>query len=144
MEIYCQVTQQGLIPLYDSDLEQKRRLKTGSTVLCRISKPRNLRFHKKFFALLRLTFDNLPEHLHASLGIYSEEDMLMSVKIDLGLTTVVRIAGRDVLREGSISFAAMDETEFDGFYHRTVNLILHKYLRGTDRQALLDEVRKYY
>ena len=49
------------MPLYDSDLDLKRRLKVGSTVRCRVTNPRNYRFHKKFFALVRLTFDNLPD-----------------------------------------------------------------------------------
>ena len=62
MDIYCRVTEQGLVPMYDSDLEEKRRLKIGDTVLCKISRPRNYEFHKKFFALVRLTYENLPEY----------------------------------------------------------------------------------
>ena len=60
MDIYCRVTPYGLVPLYDSDHDLKQRLRVGSTVRCRVSLPRNYRFHKKFFALVRLTFDNLP------------------------------------------------------------------------------------
>lgn len=143
MKILCQVTELGLMPMYDSDLEEKRKLKIGSTVLCDVKKPRNYKFHKKFFALLRLTFDNLPHHLHESLNIYSEEDLLLSLKIDLGISFVVNISGHDVYREGSISFAAMDEAEFEGFYHRCVNVILHRYLKGTGRQDLIDEVERF-
>lgn len=143
MKIYCRVTEYGLVPMYDSDLDEKKRLKIGSTVLCDIKKPRNYKFHKKFFALLRLTFDNLPHHLHDGLNIYSEEDLLLSLKLDLGISSVVRMGARDVYRDGSISFAAMDETEFDGFYNRCVNMILNRYLRGTNRADLLEEVDRY-
>lgn len=48
MKIYCRVTDLGLVPMYDSDYEEKKRLKVGDTVLCDIKKPRNYEFHKKF------------------------------------------------------------------------------------------------
>lgn len=133
----------GLVPMYDSDYDDKRRLKIGDTVLCRISKPRNYEFHKKFFALVRLTFENLPERLHMMLNIHSEEDMLTCLKLDLGLAAVVYHGGRQIVRPGSISFAAMDNTEFERFYQRCVDIILHTYLRGTDRQELLDEIANF-
>ena len=60
MDMFCRVTSHGLVPLYDSDYELAKRLRVGTTVRCRISLPRNYEFHKKFFALVRLTFENLP------------------------------------------------------------------------------------
>lgn len=142
-EIYCKVTVNGLVPMYDSDLEEKKRLKIGATVLCSIKKPRNYQFHKKFMALIRLTFDNLPEHLHDYLSIYSEEDMLRSIKLDLGLSSIKTIAGRDHVIEGSISFAKMDELEFERFYKRSIDIILNVYLRGCDYDSLRDEILRF-
>ena len=46
--------------MYDSDLDEKHRLRIGDNVLCTIKRPRNYEFHKKYFALLRLTVANLP------------------------------------------------------------------------------------
>lgn len=143
MKILCRVTDIGLMPMYDSDYDEKKKLRVGDTVLCDIKRPRNYEFHKKFFALIRLTFENLPEHLHNSLHIYSEEDMLLSLKIDLGLCTTVRYGFREVIKEKSISFSAMDETEFQRFYSRSIDMILHRYLRGTDRQALIEEIERF-
>ena len=143
MKIYCRVTDLGLVPMYDSDYDEKKRLKIGDTVLCDIKKPRNYEFHKKFFALVRLTYDNLPEHLHEALNIYSEEDMRTCLKMDLGLYSIVRLGFREYINPQSISFAAMDETEFERFYHRCIDIILRLYLRGTDRQDLLDEIERF-
>ena len=143
MDIYCRVTPNGLVPMYDSDYNEKQRLRDGDTVLCHISKPRNYEFHKKFFALVRITFDNLPERLIQMLGIRSEEDMLDCLKIDLGLFSTLWHGGRQVVRLGSISFAAMDNTEFEKFYNRCITLILDKYLCGTDRQAVIEEVEHF-
>lgn len=143
MDIYCRVTELGLIPMYDSDYDEKQRLKVGETVLCRISKPRNYEFHKKFWALVRMTFENLPERLHRMLDIFSEEDMLVSLKLDLGYATTFWHGNRQVVRLESISFASMDETEFERFYQRSIDIILEKYLRGTSRQDLLDEIARF-
>ena len=143
MKIYCKVTSQGLVPMYDSDYDEKQRLKLGETVLCDITKPRNYEFHKKFFALVRMTYQNLPERLHSMLNIRSEDDMLTCLKLDLGLATVIYQGGRHLIKVGSISFASMDETGFETFYRNCIDVILTKYLRGTDRQDLIDEIERF-
>lgn len=143
MDIYCRVTDIGLIPMYDSDLDEKHRLRIGDNVLCTIKRPRNYEFHKKYFALLRLTVDNLPHLIQQQMQIFTEEDLLDCLKIDLGLFTTRWHGGRQIVKTGSISFAKMDNTEFEKFFSRSVDAILRIYLRGTDRQALIEEVENY-
>lgn len=143
MEIYCRVTDTGLVPMYDSDYEEKKRLKVGETVLCTIKRPRNYEFHKKFFALLRLTVDNLPHLIQQQMQIFTEEDMLDCLKMDLGLYTTCWHGGREIIKAGSISFAKMDNSEFETFFNRSIDAILRTYLRGTDRQALIEEIENY-
>lgn len=143
MDIYCRVTDIGLIPMYDSDLDEKHRLRIGDNVLCTIKRPRNYEFHKKYFALLRLTVANLPHLIQQQMQIFTEEDLLDCLKIDLGLFTTRWHDGRQIVKTGSISFAKMDNTEFEKFFSRSVDAILRIYLRGTDRQALIEEVENY-
>lgn len=143
MDIYCRVTDIGLIPMYDSDLDEKHRLRIGDNVLCTIKRPRNYEFHKKYFALLRLTVANLPHLIQQQMQIFTEEDLLDCLKIDLGLFTTRWHGGRQIVKTGSISFAKMDNTEFERFFSRSVDAILRIYLRGTDRQALIEEVENY-
>ncbi len=143
MDIYCRVTDIGLIPMYDSDLDEKHRLRIGDNVLCTIKRPRNYEFHKKYFALLRLTVANLPHLIQQQMQIFTEEDLLDCLKIDLGLFTTRWHGGRQIVKTGSISFAKMDNTEFEKFFTRSVDAILRIYLRGTDRQALIEEVENY-
>ena len=143
MDIYCRVTDIGLIPMYDSDLDEKHRLRIGDNVLCTIKRPRNYDFHKKYFALLRLTVANLPNLIQQQMQIFTEEDLLDCLKIDLGLFTTRWHGGRQIVKTGSISFAKMDNTEFEKFFSRSVDAILRIYLRGTDRQALIEEVENY-
>lgn len=143
MDIYCRVTDIGLIPMYDSDLDEKHRLRIGDNVLCTIKRPRNYEFHKKYFALLRLTVANLPHLTQQQMQIFTEEDLLDCLKIDLGLFTTRWHGGRQIVKTGSISFAKMDNTEFEKFFSRSVDAILRIYLRGTDRQTLIEEVENY-
>lgn len=143
MDIYCRVTDRGLIPMYDSDLDEKHRLRIGDNVLCTIKRPRNYEFHKKYWALLRLTVANLPHLIQQQMQIFTEEDLLDCLKIDLGLFTTRWHGGRQIVKTGSISFAKMDNTEFEKFFSRSVDAILRIYLRGTDRQALIEEVENY-
>ena len=144
MDIYCRVTPYGLVPLYESDHDLKQRLKVGSTVRCRVSQPRNYEFHKKFFALVRLTYDNLPLPLVERWNVRSENDMLRRFKRDLGyFTATVNDCGEREIEYRSISFAAMDEEEFERFYDDCVNLVLYGYIPGINRQDLLEEVERF-
>ena len=144
MDIYCLVTPYGLVPLYDSDHDMKLRLRVGSTVRCRVTLPRNYEFHKKFFALVRLTFDNLPLPLVERWGIHNADGMLRRFKRDLGyFSSTVNEDGEREIAYRSISFAAMDEADFERFYNDCVDLVLHKYVRGLGREELEEEVERF-
>lgn len=144
MDIYCRVTPYGLVPLYDSDLDLKRKLKVGSTVRCRVTNPRNYRFHKKFFALVRLTFDNLPAPLAELWDIRSTDDMLRRFKRDLGcFRSFTAHDGVTEIEYRSISFAAMEQHEFERFYDDCVNLVLTRYIRGLDKKDIEEEIERF-
>lgn len=143
MDFYCRVTSKGLVPMDETDREIAKQLRLGQDVKVHISMPRNIKFHRKFFALLKLTLDNLPDKIQNTLHIYSIEAMLVAVKIDLDYYDTVKVCGRNVVKLRSISFAKMDEIQFERFYDLTVTDILSNYLRGTDRNALLQEVEQF-
>ena len=144
MDIFCKVTPYGLVPLYDSDLEARKRLRAGSVVKCKVSNPRNYEFHKKFFALVRLTFDNLPARLAEYWNVNNEGDMLRRFKWDLGyFSSSYNENGEKEIEYGSISFAAMEQHEFERFYNQCVDLVLYKYIKGLDKQDLITEIEKF-
>lgn len=144
MDIFCKVTPHGLVPLYDSDLDMKRRLRVGSVVRCRVSNPRNYEFHKKFFALVRLTFDNLPSRLAELWKIHNEEDMLRRFKRDLGYyTATYNERNEREVEYHSISFSAMEQHEFERFYNQCIDLVLARYIRGLDKQDLITEIENF-
>lgn len=144
MDIFCKVTPCGLVPLHDSDLDLKKRLRVGSVVRCKVSNPRNYEHHKKFFALVRLTFDNLPLPLVEKWNIRNEYDMLRRFKRDLGyLTNTINEYGEHEIEYLSISFAAMEQHEFEQFYNQCIDLVLFKYIKGIDKQDLITEIENF-
>src|SRR4051812_48782179 len=58
MDIWVRCSLGGLVPMYDTDLENKKKLKVGSEYLVSVKMPRNIRFHRKIFALYNLVFQN--------------------------------------------------------------------------------------
>ena len=144
MDIFCKVTPYGLVPLYDSDYDLKKRLRVGSVVKCKVSNPRNYEHHKKFFALVRLTFDNLPSNLAEYFKVYNEEDMLRRFKRDLGyFKTSLNERGEKEIEYQSISFSAMEQHEFERFYNQCIDLVLYKYLKGIDKEDLIIEIENF-
>jgi hypothetical protein len=74
MEIFLVKTQSGaLAPFDDADAQRMAKIKTNEVVRAEITKPRNLLFHKKFMALVRLVFENQERY-------NSIEDLLVEFK----------------------------------------------------------------
>lgn len=118
MAIEIMVSRVGnrLVPAYDSDSEAIKSLKSDEVVSCKITRPRNLEHHRKFFALMNLCFNNQdkydsPEVLRKVLtlkaGYYDE------VVTDKGVVYLPK----------SISFSKMDQSEFQVFYGRFLDVV---------------------
>lgn len=143
MKIYCRRTQQGFVPLYESDYEVLKRLKEGAEVLVEVKQERNTKFHKKFFALLRLTLDNLPERIIAEYHLYGVEDLLIIIKYLLGYAELVKVGNWQYLSPRSIAFSKMTEQEFSDFYARAVQLIIHTFLPGMTTEDIENEIYRF-
>ena len=46
---------------YDSDAEAVKHIPIGESVKAKFTKSRNVRHHRKFFAMLKMVTDNMPE-----------------------------------------------------------------------------------
>ena len=147
MEFYCRVLPEGLVPLDDADWSEKNKLGIGKDVKVHITKPRNLKFHRKFMALLTIVYDNLPEKFcdpeDSDNYIGNLSSLLIAIKIDLGYCDILRVDGKLIYKPKSISFGKMDQSEFEHFYDLAVTDILKKYLCGTNRNLLLQEVEAF-
>ncbi len=106
------------------------KMQDGEVTHLKITRPRNVRHHRKAFALLNLVFE--AQEQYATL-----EDMLDDIKIALGHCRIFYgMGGAQRIIPSSISFSAMDQTSFEEFYRRMVDLILTKILPHANRADL--------
>ena len=117
MKIFLRNTLHGLIPLYPSDYNEKRKLKLGQDYECDVRNPRNVGFHRKFFALLNVGHENT--QLNMPFDTYRKYMIIKAGYFDAyetpkGLFYDAR----------SISFASMEEDEFEELYSRVLDKII--------------------
>jgi len=112
LKILLHNTDRGLVPVYGSDYDQKKKLKIGEEYLAEIRKPRNIKFHKKFFALIELCFQNQEVY-------NNREHMRKQLTMSAGYyDTFVNHKGNTCYEPKSVAFSKMDEAEFSEFYER--------------------------
>ena len=120
-------------PTDDEGTEGMKKIPDGSLVKVTWTRPRNIRFHKKFFAMLGVVLKN-QEHYK------SMDDLLDVCKLSIGHVRIVETRTARIRLPKSISFASMDETEFSAFYDRAVDWVLSEVIPGLQRQHLDEEV----
>lgn len=151
MEFYA-VKKLGVLKPYDpEDLEKLHSMREGEVYRVRVSMPRNIKFHKKYFTLINLVFDNLPEQIPARtpdgepIQIRTRKDLLWHIKMQVGhYEQKVTIGGRITYEAKSISFAKMDEAEFSKFYDDSIDVILKYFLPETNRNELIEIIAMSY
>ena len=121
---------------YNSDYEKAKKLKAGVQFECDIKKKRNYEFHKKYFALINLVFDNQER--------YDNIDILRKMlTIESGFyTTYLDLHGNELKEADSINFGKMDEFTFNELYSRTLDTIV-KYF-SINKQDMIDNIEQYF
>lgn len=121
--------------------EWARKLKLGADVWVEVRKARNAAHHRKFFALLGLLFDNLPEELeerYPTMERLRLEIILQTGRFDIHET----LGGRQMLIPHSMSFAGMDQDEFEQLYTDAIRVARKRFLPSlseADLRAAVEE-----
>lgn len=115
-------------------MDALRRIKVGEVVQCEITRPRNLAHHRKFWALLNVFWQ-------ATGDWSSTYGVLIELKVRLGHVqeVLIRETGELVKVPKSISFASMEQGEFEVFYERCIEELCLMG-GGIDKDALRNEV----
>lgn len=126
-----------LKPADEVSAELINKLKVGDVVEIEIRRPRNLKFHRKAFALMQLAYENQEQ--------YTDFDQFRrALTIEAGYFDDLRLLDGTTIREAkSLSFAKMDEDEFGKLYNSLINTILRVVLPGTDRPELEAQVERF-
>ena len=123
--------------MYDSDFENYAKIKIGEEFEITYTKKRNLKFHKKYFALLKLAFENQQDYRDI-------ESMRRDLIITAGFydEIVNKVTGEVYTLANSISFSKMDNLEFSDLYEKTKNVI-SKWL-GISSEQINEEINQYF
>jgi hypothetical protein len=141
MKLLLQNTNLGLIPVYDSDYQEKKKLKIGEVYEATIILQRNYEFLKKFMALIKLCFENLPEHYSA---IYKDFNSLRyAITVESGYWEEKILLSGEVQKVAkSISFEKMDNSEFQDLYNKAIDVVIE--ITGANKTDLLNEIINFY
>ena len=135
MKIYLVKRNDGVfIPAYNSDHETAKKIHSGEMLSCEITRPRNIEFHKKFFALLNMGFANQEQY-----DIFEHYRAVMTMKA--GFFEEIKTDKGMVYLPKSISFAKMDELVFQELYDKMIDVLI-KELKITE-EVLLDEITNF-
>jgi hypothetical protein len=137
MKLHVIKTQTGLKPAYDSDYEVYSKIPLNEVFEIEYKKPRNIGFHRKYFALIKLAFENQTDYRNLN-------DLRRDISIVAGYydEVVNKVTGEVYKMPKSISFSQMDEIEFSELYERTKDVIC-KWL-GVNDESIEEEIHQYF
>jgi len=126
----------NLIPVYNSDLEalKSAKLKENDIYEVDIKRKRNYEFHKKYFALINLCFDNQETFTEF-------EDLRNYLTMKAGYVKKIETGTGQMILPLSISFAKMDNIEFEQLYQKTIDVIC-KFI-DVDEKGIMSEIINY-
>lgn len=125
-----------LIPVYNSDAEKlmDAKLKEGEIYEVEIKRKRNYEFHKKYFSLMNLCFDNQ--------DVFDDFDDLRDyLNCKSGFYLRIPTPDGEMIKPKSISFSKMDDIEFENLYKKTIDSIC-KFI-DIEEKDLMNEIVDY-
>ena len=122
----------SFVPVDQNAAELMEKMRPNAEFKAEITQPRNIGFHRKFFALLDVAFDawDAPEIEHNGVKIAKNRDRFRKdIIIQCGFYNIsVGIDGKAKIDAKSMSFSNMDEIEFNELYSSAIDVILGKVL----------------
>ena len=148
MHVTLRKTQTGFLPGDPATEEWYKKVKPGAFIHGDFKQIRNKLFHSKYFALLTIGFENWePGEIDSDYGIPMKnfDRFRKDVAILCGFYEIVpRLDGTARPEAKSISFANMDETEFQDLYSKTIDLFIKK-IYGKDMTVkTMDDTVNHY
>lgn len=150
VEIFMRKLYDKFVPVDICQLEAMEELKMNGEYKAVLTQPRNSQFHRKFFALLNACYKNYeqPEvyyyevRVFKSLERFREEIIIACGYWELSLDKKDRV----IQVAKSISFAKMDQIQFEQLFSKAIDVILADYLphysKG-DMDAMVAEILRF-
>lgn len=122
----------GLEPDNDLSRQAMSKLKLGGAVRVEIKRPRNLAWHRRYWALISLIADNTER--------YVPEDIHALLKLRCGCRRLIVDSQGPQWVPDSISFNRMSHEEWVTFWNRVVDYVCAELLPGVSKDTLAREL----
>jgi hypothetical protein len=123
-----------LMPCDDASAKLVAQIPSEDDVQIRIVRERSLPQHKLFWSVL--------DHVAKNSKWEDPERLLVALKVRLGRYDLCKLPnGQTVPVPHSISFAKMDQADFQSFMDRAMQVICEDILGGYDSERLIREAR---
>jgi len=134
MKYYFYKTTNGLLPM--DQCKPFDKLEIGEEIEIDITSKRNVQFHRKFFALIKLAFDNQ--------DYYKDMEDLRTDLIKIAGFYTSRtnyITGEIETKNDSISFSNMDNEQFQEVYNKVLQVVSE--FLNTEKEDLQNELLQF-
>lgn len=116
MKLFAQFKNGRIIPEYNTDYDKLAKIRPDTTYSVEIKQPRNVKFHRKYFALLNLAYAN-QNHFN------NFDEMRAWLTMKSGFYKRVQTPSGEMFQPESISFASMDEIRFGEVYSKVLDSV---------------------
>lgn len=143
-EIIVRKLYNSIVPVDAANAELFEELQANGEYKAVFTRPRNLAFHRKAFALLSVVYNawDMPERKHKGQPVAKNvEGLREDMTILAGYYTVeYKYDGSLRLKAKSWSFAKMSEEEFSAMYSKLIDAALAKILNNYRREDIEQQV----
>ena len=126
-----------LMPADDHTAEKMTKFKTGEQYPVDIKRTRNPQFHRKMFAFFNFCFEHWAGgHEFQDETLQREEFRKELTKLAGFYDQVFDLHGNFTIVAKSLSFASMDQEEFERCYNALIQAAMSNIFRSSDEQTL--------
>lgn len=134
VEIICQWDGRAFVPSDQAQAElAAMAARSGKEIKVAVSHPRNPKQHRLLMALLQIIANNHPTYDRL-------DKVLLALKLATGHAECSVVNETVVWTPKSISFAAMDQAEFNEFFDAALHHTTGWLLKGVTREQVLNEI----
>jgi len=135
MLLGVKVLPNGLLQPDDEAKHKLRKEQVGESFLMEYKPKRNIKFHKKAFALIKVIFMNQDKYINM-------EDLRTELKLKSGwYQTHVTTKGVLIYIPKSMDFSSMDALEFEEIYQKFIDVALLHFVSVSNEQLQMEIVR---
>ena len=137
MKLIVKKSYLGLVPASRGEFDKLELAKfvDGELYEVDIKKKRNIQFHRKFFALINICYENQEYYKDI-------EDLRKQLIIDAGFKREVVTHHGEIKTEAlSLSFSSMDEIQFEDVYNKVLTEVM--LLLDCDNESINEQLKNF-